>query len=386
MAVEKHHGKYRIRWRQQDPETGRIVRKSISVPTKRQADDLETEIRYALKTRGFWEPPRPRQIVSFRDLSAIWLRARALKLRPRTLTRYGEHLEAFNVWLEEQYRGPVGASVLDEEQLIAYHAHLVSAGGRYGRGLKESTALKHIEAIQLCWDWVDRRAPRHPEWGEVPRSQKLDLRRPPIPEVFAPTWEECDQMLEAARGWHWYAARVARDTGLRRSALLLLKWSDVDLDEGWLTVRAAITKGGYGGRTLPLTAQLQADMAGWPSRATTWVIPAPEGERVSARGDGRGHIDKDFGRAWRRAGVRREAWVGQPVHAFRKTLETELLMAGVGESVIDHLLGHSTRGTGRRHYAASRAFRQRLVEAVQLIPRVGESSVRAMTSKDKVSG
>ena len=378
MAIQKHHGKWRVRWRQVDPETGRTVHKSVSVPTKRQAEELHVEISYALKSRGFWEPPRPRKVVGLRNLSALWLRARALKLRPRTLTRYGEHLEAFVACQEEIFGAGVTASVLSEELLIEYHGHLITKGGRYGKGLSESSALKHIEAVQLFWDWIDRRSPTHPEWGEVPRSQRLELRRPSVPEPRAPTWEECDLLLGELDGWLWMAARVARDTGLRRSALLQLEWRDVDLDDGLLNVRAEITKGEYGGRLLPLTTQLRQELKAWPSRTGQWVIPAPEGERSSARGDGRGHIDRDLRRAWKRAGVRREAWAGQPVHAFRKTLETELLREGIAEAVVDYFLGHSLQGSGRRHYAADRAFRGRLSTVVDFIPPVGQSKVRKL--------
>jgi len=308
----------------------------------------------------------------------MWLRARALRLRPRTLTRYGEQLEAFVTWCEGRIGEGVVAAVLTEELLIDYHAHLLDSGGRYQRGLSVATALKHVESIQLFWDWADRRALSHPEWGEVPRAQRLDLRRPSLPAPRAPTWEECDQLLDALDGWHWYAARLARDTGLRRSALLLLEWSDIDLDGGWLTARPEITKGEYGGRSIPLTSELRVEMVNWPSRSERWVVPAPEGERRAARADGRGHIDRDLRRAWRRAGVREDAWSGQPVHAFRKTIETELLREGVSESVIDHLLGHGPRGTGRRHYAAERAFSSRIVEAVGKIPAVGGSKVRTL--------
>ena len=49
----------------------------------------------------------------------------------------------------------------------------------------------------------------------------------------------------------------------------------------------------------------------------------------------RGHVDRTIRRAWKQAGIRKEAWHGQPIHCTFKTIETEWATSGIGQGVID---------------------------------------------------
>jgi integrase len=101
-----------------------------------------------------------------------------------------------------------------------------------------------------------------------------------------------------------YAAwRLGALTGMRRGELLGLRWSDLDLDQGWLSVRQAL---------VVVDRQVQAS------------------EPKTARG-------RRFERRARRAGL-------PPIrfHDLRHTHATLALQAGVHPKVISERLGHAT--------------------------------------------
>jgi integrase len=78
-------------------------------------------------------------------------------------------------------------------------------------------------------------------------------------------------------------------------------------------------------------------------------------------------------RAWARAGIRRDAFNGQPYKAFRKGFKSELLKALlIREDAIDFLQGHTIgNGSSRHRYITADALG--LTEAVKQIPKLGTS-------------
>ena len=204
------------------------------------------------------------------------------------------------------------------------------------------TARKVVEVWQLFWQWA---ADTDEYGGQTPRPRTLEMRTPALDDPIAPTWEEWDQMMaaasETAAPWTARALILARFTGLRHQALVVLPWSAVRDDR--LVVPGAVQKN-QRGLLLPLHPQLAAELAAWP-RTGPLVVGAPAAEL-----DGRGHLDRNVRRAWRRAGVDKELWSGRPIHCIRSTIETHLGVAGVAQPVIDAILGHAARGVGPRHY------------------------------------
>jgi integrase len=194
----------------------------------------------------------------------------------------------------------------------------------------------------------------------------------------AATFDEFDAMLvELARAirryglrtdegvaadWALRVALVARYTGARRTAILQLRWEDLDLDRAKLTLPSEITKGGYGGRVVPLHPALAAEVETW-ERLGSSVAAAPSLELT-----GRGHVDRTVRRAWARAGVRGAVWQGQPLHVARKTIRSSMAASGVQPDVIDCYLGHAGVGTGGRSYTDRTWLWAPMVKAVAEIP------------------
>jgi integrase len=151
---------------------------------------------------------------------------------------------------------------------------------------------------------------------------------------------------------------VAATTGLRRSELLGLRWSDVDLAAGTVTVRSTVLADGEGqyhlvedqksrvsARTLhvdPRTVEVLhrqrrvveavRDQVGSGWRDHGLVFPREDGRWWNPPA-----ITLAFGRALRRSGAPRIRF-----HDLRHTSATLLLRAGVNPKVVSERLGHSS--------------------------------------------
>jgi integrase len=169
------------------------------------------------------------------------------------------------------------------------------------------------------------------------------------------TAAQTSAFLDSVRGGRLFALwRLAATTGIRRGEFLALRWEDVDLDHGWLTVRRARVRCadgrlGYGPpktraglRRIDLDTetlvalreqrrrQLEERLAYGPS----W----PDDDLIFCREDGQ-PLDPDgvtgaFDRLARRAGLPKIV-----LHDLRHGAASMLLAAGVNPKVVQERLG-----------------------------------------------
>jgi integrase len=153
---------------------------------------------------------------------------------------------------------------------------------------------------------------------------------------------------------------VALAVGLRQSEALGLRWADIDLDNGTLTVRRGLHRVAQQGlvyeepkadrsrRTLALPGQLvEALRAHRAAQLEERVAAGPlwqDNDLVFAQANGRPIERKSDWRAWKRlldeAGVREVR-----LHDGRHTAATLLLSEGVHPRVVMEVLGHSQMRT-----------------------------------------
>lgn len=117
------------------------------------------------------------------------------------------------------------------------------------------------------------------------------------------------------------------DTGMRRGEILLLRWEDVDLDAGMITVRAMHTKT-LRERQLGITARLKVELR---------RIYAERVDRPNERVFG---LESNFKRSWGTA-CKNAGITDLRFHDLRHTFATRLAEAGFTDALIARLLGHS---------------------------------------------
>ena len=166
----------------------------------------------------------------------------------------------------------------------------------------------------------------------------------------------------AAVKTEWIACLLTflRFTGLRVGETMLLRWSDLDLERGLLTIEPGITKNKRG-RVIPVSAHLVKQLSGRP-RDTVWLIPSPARGRERTRQP----RPREVALAWQDAGVPERVWRGAHAPRSRKGFKSGLLRAGAAPDAVDHLQGHVISGSRGRYIDPFVAYD--LVEVVGRVP------------------
>ena len=148
---------------------------------------------------------------------------------------------------------------------------------------------------------------------------------------------------------------VGSNTGLRLlSEGLELRWADVDLVRGILTVPAAYAKSGKT-RSVPINSALRAVLAARRTAARADV------EHVFAKPDGTPYrsIRTTFETACKAAGLK-----GVTPHGLRHTFASRLAMAGVDSRTIQELGGWASLGMVQRYTHLSPTHKAEAVERI----------------------
>ncbi|MGI8927232.1 MAG: tyrosine-type recombinase/integrase [Tepidiformaceae bacterium] len=196
-------------------------------------------------------------------------------------------------------------------------------------------------------------------WKLIPRNPADDVTRPRIPKAemktLAPT--EVTVLIETARSSVMRALyAVAATSGLRRGELLGLRWADLDVDQGYLSVTRTLQKpkgGGFeflepkthrGRRRVRLASlalrELKSHRA---SQVEARLLAGPlwrDHDLVFASSVGTplepAWVSRTFGADLYRAGLPRVR-----LHDLRHTAATTLLAQQVHPKVVQEMLGHA---------------------------------------------
>jgi integrase len=233
--------------------------------------------------------------------------------------------------------------------------------GKLAAGLSPRTVQYHHAILRRALGQAHR-------WGLVSRNvaKLVDPPRVRRPEIRPLTPEQARTLLEAARGDRLEALyTVALAVGLRQGEALGLRWDDIDLDRGWLTVRNALQRLGPGWqlvepktarcrRTIALpsvvaaalqshrTRQLQERLwAGARWQENDFVFAS----RIGTPLDGT-NVTRRFQQLLRRSGLPRQRF-----HDLRHACASLLLAQGVHPRVVMETLGHSQVGLTMNTYS-----------------------------------
>jgi len=186
------------------------------------------------------------------------------------------------------------------------------------------------------------------------RNVTLPTVARPKREVFSP--EQVKQLLEAIPASSWFRTFliVALATGMRKGELLALKWGDVDLVKGRLTVVRSLSdigeyiegepKSRSSRRVIVLQAQATAALKLHRLRQGEQKLKAETWEEHDLVFSGpRGHYFSHYtpNRALAAALARAGLSLPMTVHGTRHTLASQLLGHRVNPKVVQEILGHA---------------------------------------------
>ena len=169
----------------------------------------------------------------------------------------------------------------------------------------------------------------------VPDVEWLKCERPDF-DFF--DFGEAERLVAAAEGEWRTMILVALRTGMRHGELLALRWQDVDLVAGRLTVRQNAVSGRIGTpksgkpREIPLGDEVKAALKAHRHLRGPLVFCDIGGNLLTD-----GETRHPLWRACKRAGLRQIGW-----HCLRHTFASHLVMRGATMSAVQELLGHAT--------------------------------------------
>lgn len=138
----------------------------------------------------------------------------------------------------------------------------------------------------------------------------------------------------------WDLAAFAIETGLRRGEEFGLRWENISLDAGTLTI--PLPKGGRT-RHVPLTPYALGILKKADSfLRSPWVFPAPS--KPSRPRESQGFVNRVFLPALRAAGIEGASW-----HTLRHTAASRRVMAGADLPSVQAFLGHRDIATTLRY-------------------------------------
>ncbi len=332
-----------------DPVTGcrKIAYRTVR-GTKKQAEAELTKAIAEMQAGGFVDPTT----LTVKDYLSRWLKDHAaVSVSAKTLERYTE--------LADRHLSPrLGAHTLQKLTPMhiqnAYSDMLNSGRIRGGGGLSART-VHH--AHRLLFQAL-RQAVR---WQLLARNpaEAVTPPRPLATEISILDDAQVGVLLKGARSTRMYTPiLLAITTGLRRGEVFGLRWSDLDLDNGRLSVAQAVeqTKAGISFKT-PKTRRSRRTVTlpqvtvealrshrakqaaerlalGLGKDDLGLVFTSPLGEPVSVRA-----VSKEFARIVKRAKL-------PPVtfHGLRHTHLTALLKAGIHPKIASERAGHASVG------------------------------------------
>jgi integrase len=286
-----------------DPLTGKRRQRKKTCATR-------TEAQKVLRT---WQAEISSGVVversarTVRDLMEFWLESHAQRISPRTLAGYQDTVRVHIIPL----LGTVEVQKLTPEALQGFFTKKIKAGT--GARTLRLCHLHLRQALRLAvkMGWVTRNV--------------ADLVSPPRHsprEMTAWTAEEARRFLGvASQSIHGPIWIVALATGLRKGELAGLRWVDVNMEKGTLSVRQNVgTLRGAVEIKPPKTAAGKRDVH----------VPAAVLEALKAHKARQNKHRLSLGEAWQDHGLTFPSAIGTPIHPDNLDIDFNRLISRAG--------------------------------------------------------
>ena len=339
-----------------DPQTG--ARRSRTRTIRGTRRDAQLALAKALleEANGTAVDPTKLTVIQFIEK---WLRdAVEPNLAPATCERYRNLVNHYLL----PAVGNVPLQKLRPIQLAELYASLSRSGGKAGEGLRPKT-------IGLLATVVRQALNQAVTWQLVPQNVATAVKRPKVEreeiQILSP--DELKRVLKYLEG------RTLRSivctllaTGMRRSEALALRWCDIDLDRGIISINASLeytaiqgvrrkdTKTTHGRRSIGigpwLIAELRAHRARQLERRLALGLGRPADDLpVFASWDGKFRVPIRTTQRW--IETMRELGLNARLHALRHAHVSQLISDGADVLTVSRRLGHANASITLNVYA-----------------------------------
>lgn len=236
-----------------------------------------------------------------------------------------------------KYIGETPLIDVDDAALKQYKLDRVNGTGQFDRPAMAGTVNKEL----TCAVTVLNKACR--VWRWIPSAPKFEHVDGDVRKAYPLTWEEQDRLFVALPTlWECVAALFAVNTGVRKSELFGLKWTD-RRDIPSLNTYVFILRNTKNGKDRAVICNWLARKAVSHMekvRCSEYVFPA---ELIRQSG-------KIWAQAWVRAGLPNDPLTRRGIHNLRHTAGARLRAADVPDEERAFLLGHNNASLVQ-HYA-----------------------------------
>jgi len=297
---------------------GQLIRQSIG-PDRRLAEQALQAIRGDI-IRGNFRLRRIEERRTFAEMVDEYMKIKSAK---RSLAR---DAASFKNLLPVFGKKPLHLITTREVEGYARDRAAKVKGATVNR---ELALLRHLFNIAMDNGYTDQNPARAiKRYPESPWRHKFFFSEPEIKGLINASAPHLRSILALAFG-----------TGLRKGDILGLRWDDVDLDRGIISIQMQKTGGSV---EIPLIPMIRDLLQGMKSRASASPFVFPRGSSGQRIGD----IKTAFHAALRRSGL---ASKGYRFHDIRRTFARMLFNQGVVLTKIQRLLGHGSVSTTERY-------------------------------------
>jgi integrase len=348
---QRSAGSWELRFDMGVDASGKRQQKNVTFRgTKREAQAELNRILHELAT-GLYAAPSKMTVA---DYLTRWLKDYAgPKVAPKTFERYQEIVR---IHLTPDL-GHHALTAIRPLHIQAAYTKALESGRKDGKGgLSAQTVLHHHRILREALEQAVK-------WQLLARNP-ADAVEPPRPgqkEMNALDEEQTVRLLKAAEGTRLYVPVVlAIATGLRRGELLGLRWADLNLEAGTLTVNRTlqVTRKGISykepktrrsRRTIPLPAfavevllrhkgkQAETKLRLGPAYHDNGLVIAGEDGRPL---DANNHLTKAFPAFVKSLGLPHLRF-----HELRHSHASQLLKRGIPVGAVSERIGHARTST-----------------------------------------
>ena len=328
--------------------TGKRRRQTVTIRgTKRQAEARLAELVHKVGSGEYSNPSK----VTLGGFVEQWLRDHAWpNLSPETAQVYEIIANAHII----PALGSIPLQKLTPERLQAFYADKLARGRRDGSGgLSPRTVRHHHRLLHVTLENAVK-------WRLISRNpaDAVDPPRFNRKEMQAFDQDGLNEFLETIRETEYYPLfYTLLFTGLRRSEALALRWRDVDLVLGYISVNRTLhqlndksfvfrqPKTEKSRRTVALPPSLsivlRQHQESQQKQRALLATAVSDDDLIFAQLDGSPLLPHSITNAWRRL-VKQAGFQGVRLHDARHTHATLMLKQGVNAKIISERLGHSS--------------------------------------------